>query len=209
MRSSGSDIGPFDRVQERRGGRSERVREAVMDAVRRLLQEEGYSGLTHRAVAAIASVDNATIYRRWPTRPQLVSDMLHDISNDLVPIPDTGSVGSDLQAYLASIVAMLANPGTKKLAQAFFAASLEGDEVVGHVLAEFWQGRFSGSYVMLDKAVLRGELPENPDHTAIMEALVAPAWFRTFISRMPVDQGFQQRCVGAALALAHSGNTHP
>ncbi|MQY50104.1 TetR family transcriptional regulator [Rhizobiales bacterium RZME27] len=204
MSSSGSELGEFDRVRERRGGRSERVRVAVMGAVRQILQDSGYGALTHRAVAAAAYVDNATIYRRWPTRPQLVSDMLRDLSSDLVPVPDTGSINGDLTAYLSSVLAMLTTPGTKKLAQSIFAASIEGDDVVAVVLADFWQERFSGSYKMLDRAIGRGELPAMLDHAAIMDALVAPAWFRTFISRMPVGEEFQKRCVMAALAQAQT-----
>lgn len=202
MGSSEPDILEFDLVQERRGGRSERVRDAVMGAVKKILQEQGYSAVTHRAVATLASVDNATVYRRWPTRPRLVSDMLNDLSVDLVPVPDTGSIESDLTEYLTSVASMLSEPGTRKIAQAFFTAMIEGDDVVGDVLREFWKRRFSRSYLMFERAVQRRELSAKTDRLAVMEALVAPAWFRSFVSQMPIDDPFQQKCVRAALNLA-------
>ena len=205
MRSSQPEAAEFDQVKERRGGRNGRVRQAVVEAVRQILQEQGYGSLSHRSVAALAGVDNATVYRRWPTRPRLVADMLLDLSDTFVPVPDTGSIEGDFKTYLESITAMLVDPDMTKLTQAFFAASIEGDEAVSDVLGEFWRGRFSRSYVMLDKAVQRGELPEIQDNGAVIEALVAPAWFRAFVSRLPSDEEFHQRCVSHALLLARNG----
>ncbi|RYZ79197.1 MAG: TetR family transcriptional regulator, partial [Proteobacteria bacterium] len=61
-------------------GRNARVRQSVVEAVLRILQEQGYGSLSHRSVAALAGVDSATVYRRWPTRPRLVADMLIDLN---------------------------------------------------------------------------------------------------------------------------------
>lgn len=92
-----------------------------------------------------------------------------------------------------------------KLMQAFFAASIEGDEAVSDVLGEFWRDRFSRSYVMLERAVQRGQLPSIQDHGAVIEALVAPAWFRAFVSKLAIDDAFHRRCVRNALVMARNG----
>ncbi|NHT77122.1 TetR/AcrR family transcriptional regulator [Rhizobiaceae bacterium CRRU44] len=204
MRSSRPEVTEFDRVKERPGGRNARVRQAVVGAVLRILQEQGYGSLSHRSVAALAGVDSATVYRRWPTRPRLVADMLIDLSDTFVPVPNTGSIERDFLTYLESITAMLDDPGMTKLTQALFVASIEGDEAVSDVLGEFWRGRFSRSYVMLERAVQRGELPPLLDQDAVVEALVAPAWFRAFVSRLPNNEAFRRRCVGNALVMARN-----
>ena len=70
----------LDSVQDRPGGRSERVRSAVLTAAREELLEGGWDSFSHRAIAKRAGVDPATVYRRWPTRPRLAVDALLELA---------------------------------------------------------------------------------------------------------------------------------
>ncbi|MGB2812932.1 MAG: TetR/AcrR family transcriptional regulator [Mycobacterium sp.] len=64
----------------------------------RLLQEHGYERLTLDEVAAAGRASKATMYRRWPTKAELVlAAFIEGISQDAVP-PDTGSLREDLIA---------------------------------------------------------------------------------------------------------------
>jgi len=192
----------FDEVRARPGGRSGRVREAVMQAVRAELTAKGYSGISHRQVALLAGVDHVTVYRRWPTRARLVADLIIEIADTLVPIPDTGTIKEDLHAYLESIVQLLLDPSIKPLMQAFVVASVDGDEEVRTALSEIWNKRFTGAYTMLDRAVERGEIPPTIDRELLIEALVAPVWFRVFIRQSPIDTLFLFKTVNKIILLA-------
>ena len=65
---------PSPSVGTRRpGGRSARVRSAVLAATLEVLVETGYDGMTVDAVAARAGVHKTTVYRRWPTKAALVA----------------------------------------------------------------------------------------------------------------------------------------
>jgi AcrR family transcriptional regulator len=56
-------------------------RDAVLlEATLGLLAEGGYAGLTMEAVAARAGVGKATLYRRWPSKEQLVVDALASLT---------------------------------------------------------------------------------------------------------------------------------
>ena len=90
----------LDTVRERPGGRSARIREAVLEATLESLLNEGYASLSHRVVAKRAGVDPATVYRRWPTRPRLAVDALLDTAQATVPVPDTGDVAKDMRRFL-------------------------------------------------------------------------------------------------------------
>src|ERR1700756_1935830 len=72
-------------------------REAELLAVTlRLLQQEGYDGLTVDAVAATARASKATVYRRWPTKAELVlAAFIEGIRQVAVP-PNTGTLRDDL-----------------------------------------------------------------------------------------------------------------
>ncbi|HME77345.1 MAG TPA: TetR/AcrR family transcriptional regulator [Mycobacterium sp.] len=72
-------------------------REAELLAVTlRLLQQHGYDRLTLEAVAASAHASKATMYRRWPSKAELVlAAFLEGIRQVAVP-PDTGTLRGDL-----------------------------------------------------------------------------------------------------------------
>ncbi|MDT5256990.1 MAG: hypothetical protein QOD10_2070, partial [Mycobacterium sp.] len=44
----------------------------LLEVTLRLLQEHGYDGLTVDAVAMTARASKATVYRRWPSKAELV-----------------------------------------------------------------------------------------------------------------------------------------
>jgi len=194
----------LDTVRERPGGRSARVRARVLDATREELARGGYGALSHRTVAGRAGVDPATVYRRWPTRPQLATDALLDIARGAVSVPDTGSVADDLEQFLDAVVAALAEPRLLRLFHALSAAGAEAEDDLGETLQAFWGSRFAGAEGMVARAVERGELPRSVNAHALIEQLVAPAYFRALVSGEPLEGGFTRRCVAAALAAARS-----
>jgi AcrR family transcriptional regulator len=60
---------------------------AILDAVRALLVEHGYSGLTIEGVAARSGVAKSTVYRRWTTKADLVVDAVVDTLAPLFEAP--------------------------------------------------------------------------------------------------------------------------
>lgn len=195
---------PLDTVRERPGGRSARIRALVLDAAREELLEGGYAALSHRTVAERAGVDPATVYRRWPMRSHLATDALLEIARGAVPVPDTGSVESDLVGHLQAIVAALDDPGMRRLFHALSAARAEADGDLIETLHAFWGARFAGSEEIIARAIERGELPPSADAHAVIEQLVSPAYFRALVTGEPFDAEFTRRCVAHALAAARS-----
>src|SRR6476620_6548371 len=61
-----------------------------------LLQEHGYDRLTLDAVATTAHASKATLYRRWPTKSELVLAAFVEGSRQVAVDPDTGSLRDDL-----------------------------------------------------------------------------------------------------------------
>jgi AcrR family transcriptional regulator len=75
-----------------RGGRPrDPSRDAVLvEAALELLGEGGYAGLTMEAVAARAGVGKATLYRRWPSKEQLVVDALATLTEPTERVEHAG-----------------------------------------------------------------------------------------------------------------------
>ena len=69
----------------------------IVYAVLDLLAEAGYARLTLGAVAARAGVSTATVYRRWPTKRELILAVASQIADTESPDVDTGSLDGDLR----------------------------------------------------------------------------------------------------------------
>lgn len=82
------------------GGRSARVRAAVLAATLEAVSHNGADSLSIPDIARTAGVHETSIYRRWGSRENLVLDALLTYSQEQLPIPDTGSLREDLMAFV-------------------------------------------------------------------------------------------------------------
>src|SRR5262245_51965811 len=78
--------------------RSEHSHEAILDAVLRLLEDEGYGALTIEGVARQAGVGKQTIYRWWKCRAELVLEAYANHTSSKIPIPGRGALRAELAA---------------------------------------------------------------------------------------------------------------
>jgi AcrR family transcriptional regulator len=62
----------------------------------RLLQEHGYDQLTVDAVASAAHASKATVYRRWPSKAELVLAAFIEGVRQVAVAPNTGTLRGDL-----------------------------------------------------------------------------------------------------------------
>ncbi|WP_330333022.1 TetR/AcrR family transcriptional regulator [Streptomyces sp. NBC_00536] len=69
---------------------------AILDAALEQLSTVGWNGLTMEGVAAQARTGKAAVYRRWPSKADLVADVLRAGLPPLGEIPDHGSIREDL-----------------------------------------------------------------------------------------------------------------
>jgi AcrR family transcriptional regulator len=84
--------------QRRRG---EVLEKAVLDAAWAELTQNGYDDLTFEAVATRAGTSRAVLYRRWPSKQDLVlATVAHQAATDPVVAPDTGSLRGDVIGLL-------------------------------------------------------------------------------------------------------------
>ena len=68
----------------------------LLDVTLQLLQEHGYERLTIDAVAANAHASKATVYRRWPSKAELVLAAFTEGCRQVAVAPCTGKLRDDL-----------------------------------------------------------------------------------------------------------------
>jgi AcrR family transcriptional regulator len=85
-------------VSHRRRGQD--LETAILDATLDLVATGGIGSLTMEGVAAAAHTGKASVYRRWPSKEDLLVDAMTHALPPLADPPDTGSVRDDLLALL-------------------------------------------------------------------------------------------------------------
>ena len=86
------------------------VTSAITEAVLDELALHGYGRLSMEAVAKRAEVGKSALYRRWPSKQDMVVAALSEFSVPLAEIPDTGSLRGDLLATVTAVHDWLSHP---------------------------------------------------------------------------------------------------
>jgi AcrR family transcriptional regulator len=159
---------------QRPGGRSARVRLAVLRSAFAVLTEKGIDAFTVAEVASRARVHETSIYRRWGTLTALALEACLHFADAALAIPDTGSLRSDLVALMERLIALLSSPE----GQAFHALSASRHPDVAAARRSYFQRRFELARVIFDRAVARAEFPRHADPMVFLETLIAPLYLR-------------------------------
>jgi len=141
--------------QRRRG---EALETALLDAAWEEMTERGYDELTMDAVATRAGTSRAVLYRRWPSKQDLVvATLTQYVKTEFVEAPDTGSLRGDVIGLLK-----LANKLRVRLAMLVFTQLGGFYRDANTNLAELGAFVQGGRDAMLDevmaRAVARGEI---------------------------------------------------
>lgn len=188
----------------RPGGRTARVRAAVLRTAGDLLTESGLDGLDLAEVARRAEVGKTTVYRRWGTPAGLVADLLTQMAEESLPRADTGSLDADLRANADLVCRTLADPRQGSLFKAVIAAAAT-DPRTADALHGFYRTRVEEWAPCVREAVARGELPEGTDAQEVIRAVSAPLYYRLLTTAAPLDDAAAARAAAAAAAAARAG----
>jgi AcrR family transcriptional regulator len=155
------------RAPRRRGQILER---AIFDATLAELREVGYLNLSMERVAQRARTGNASLYRRWASRAELVIDAVSSIVPEREDIPDTGSVRGDLLALLRQASARQAGPAGEVM-RGVIAESL-GNNRVHAARARLADHRITQVLAIFRRGAERGEV--RPGAVPPVVAAAAP-----------------------------------
>ncbi|MET9605135.1 TetR/AcrR family transcriptional regulator [Streptomyces sp. NPDC006512] len=188
----------------RPGGRTARVRAAVLRAAGDTLAEQGFHALDLAEIARRADVGKTTVYRRWGTVAGLVADLLTDMAEQSLPRTETGSLLDDLTANAALVRRTLTDPRQGPLFKAVIAAAAS-DPRTAEALHRFYEVRVAEWAPCVREAVERGELPPGTDPSEVIRAVSAPLYYRFLTTAAPLDEAAADRAALAALAAARAG----
>ncbi|HEX4400047.1 MAG TPA: TetR/AcrR family transcriptional regulator [Galbitalea sp.] len=189
-----ANAAPANAVPANRVGRPLDVtRDAdILDAALDVLAEVGYDGMTIDMVAARAKAGKATLYRRWPSKTELVIDAVACMKNsDIDPdnLPDTGTLRGDM---IAMIKPPTIRDGEKKLRVMAGLISLlaRNPELADVAHNAVIAPRARLNRILLQRAIDRGEIRDDLDLALIANISPSMVTYRTMMLRKPVDRDF-------------------
>jgi AcrR family transcriptional regulator len=188
----------------RPGGRTARVRAAVLRAAGDVLAEQGFAALDLADVARRAEVGKTTVYRRWGSVTGLVADLLADMAEQSLPREETGSVRGDLRANALLVQRTLADPRQGALFRAVIAAAT-WDVRTAEALRRFYEVRVAEWAPCVRQGVERGELPFGTDAAEVVRAVSAPLYYALLTTGTAPDLAAAERAARAAFAAAVAG----
>jgi AcrR family transcriptional regulator len=195
----------MDRTSTRPGGRTARVRAAVLQATGDALAEGGLADLDLTGVARRAGVGRTTVYRRWGSVSALVADLLVDMAETSQPRSETGDLDGDLRANARLIHRTLTDHRQGPLFRAMIAAAAF-DASTAAALHAFYATRIEEWAACVDRAVERGDVPVGTDSCEVIRAVSAPLYYRFLVAGGPLDEAAADQAAAAAAAAARAGS---
>jgi AcrR family transcriptional regulator len=148
---------------------------AILVSARQMLREAGVDGVTYEAVAALAGTTRPALYRRYPTRLDLVIDALASLGASGSPAP-TGDPFADLVAELSSFRAAIVEANSITLVGSMLMDAT--DEAAKAVYRErIVQPRRTRLARLFAEASRMGSITGTPADQAVAVTMCTGSWY--------------------------------
>ncbi|MEV0119129.1 TetR/AcrR family transcriptional regulator [Streptomyces sp. NPDC050844] len=178
--------------------RAARSRAAALAAAQELLVEQGWSAVTHVAVAARSGVGRTTLYRHWPDSSSLIYEAIAQRIANARPTR-TGVLRDDLVGQLNGLRALLHDPvGERGMRVVIERAGV--DPTFAELKASLYQAGSGGFRAIVERAKETGELPRDLDTELAIDQLAGPLMFRRLLAERTFGAQYVHTVADAFLA---------
>ncbi|WNZ08218.1 TetR/AcrR family transcriptional regulator [Streptomyces sp. 11x1] len=161
----------------RRGAVLER---AILDAALEQLSTVGWSGLTMEGVAAGAQTGKAAVYRRWPSKEDLVADALQAGLPRFEEAPDLGNVREDLLALCRQArEAMFSRPGFALRSVIHECDTIQAERFHGVIIEGVVEPTVKLLREVVERGIRRGEVRPDAVNGYVFDVIPAMMMYRS------------------------------
>jgi AcrR family transcriptional regulator len=179
--------------------RSEKARNAILEAAAELLLDQGLAAVSMDAVAARAGVSKATIYRWWPTKETLALDALYHEWAGVPPARDTGSLRGDLLSLFRPWARLAGRRPYGRVIAALLTEAQTDPEFGRQYRARFVEPRRDQARAIFRRAIERGEIPATTKIEVALDLLYGPVYHRLLHGHAPLNDRFVRDVIDTAL----------
>lgn len=159
--------------------RSVAADQAILDATLDLFADRGFEGVSIEAVAEQAGVAKSTVYRRYPTKIDLVMAAWQHCSPDAENPLDTGSIDGDLLAAAHRLRIVFTQSPVGRAVPSALAASARFPEFA-EAHHRFIADRRAPMLATVTRAIERGDLRPDTDPLLLIDLITGPIFYRAF-----------------------------
>jgi AcrR family transcriptional regulator len=188
--------------------RNPELDDRILDAAIDILASDGFDAMTMDQVAAQAGSTKASVYRRWPSKAELVRDALIRMSSYSVnteDFPDTGSLKEDLLSIQKSYSKEFAE---KKVRVLSGLGSFNSDhrQAREDALSEIFGAMNAINLRLMERAKERGEIAKDADVHLACETIVASIVYQTSVKLLAFDKTQYSKLIDTIIlpALKHA-----
>ncbi|AVH56079.1 MULTISPECIES: TetR/AcrR family transcriptional regulator [Streptomyces] len=161
----------------RRGAVLER---AILEAALEQLGTVGWNGLTMEGVAARAQTGKAAVYRRWPSKEDLVADALQAGLPGLTEAPDLGSIREDLLELCRRVrEAMFSQPGLALRSVVYECDAAQAERFQRVILGRVVEPTLHLLREVISRGIERGEVRPDAANAYVFDAIPAMLMYRS------------------------------
>jgi AcrR family transcriptional regulator len=170
--------------------------QAILSATLEQLAVVGYRALSVEEIAAKAGVNKTTIYRRWPTKKELVHAALASFACEAAVVADTGTLRGDLLAVARGFVAFASSIVGQGI---FRVIALDTAEPELATICEAIRADKEANLVaVVARAIERGEMRKTCDARLLHQMLLGPLHLKLFRNER-IDDVFLTRVIDVLL----------
>jgi AcrR family transcriptional regulator len=178
--------------------REARADRAIVTATLELMAEHGVHALRMEDVADRAGVGKATIYRRYRSKDELVTDAVGALVSE-IEIPDSGSTRTDLLVLMGEAVELYSGSLAAGLMPTVIDEMSRNAEFAAVARDGVLAARRAALRSVFDRAVLRGDLRSDLDVELALDVLGGAVFYRLLVTGGPIDERLAENVVDLIL----------
>ena len=172
------------------------VEAKVLAAAAAAMGRGGYDGLSIDRVAEQAGVAKTTLYRRWPSKAELVVALIANLRED-VPFEPSGDPRRDLTKLVTNVAVSLAATPATLIADLVAAAAREPR--VGESVRALWAERHRAVTAVVAEAQQAGAVHRHVSPAVLVDQLIGPLYYRLLVTGEPLTPAYARKLVRSVL----------
>jgi AcrR family transcriptional regulator len=146
----------------------------------------------------MSAVNKTSIYRRWPSKAELVRDALSEAMTHANEPPNTGTLRGDLIELAKIVATFIQSPVGKSILQIMLSEGSD-PELRAMARSAYGQSSSSGPWIVLKRATERGELKTSIDPSRALLTLAGAIMHRVLVEQVEVTDAVLGQMVDVIL----------